>query len=40
LELLADDEARFDRALEALAGGIEIVPEPLRVAGSLVIDRP
>ena len=28
LELLADDEARFERALEVLAGAIEIGPEP------------
>ena len=40
LELLADDEARFERALEALAGGIEIVPDRPLAAGSLVIERP
>jgi thymidine phosphorylase len=38
LELLADDEARFGRALEVLAGAIEIGPEP-PPAGSLVIER-
>jgi thymidine phosphorylase len=39
LELLADDEARFERALEALAGGIEIAQEPPPAVGSLVIER-
>jgi thymidine phosphorylase len=38
LELLADDEARFGRALEVLADAIEIGPEP-PPAGSLVIER-
>ena len=38
LELRADDPARFDRALEALAGAIEIGPEPPKPP-SLVIDR-
>jgi thymidine phosphorylase len=40
LELLADDEARFGPALEALAGGIEISPGPPPAAGSLVIEYP
>jgi thymidine phosphorylase len=40
LELLADDEARFGRALEALAGGIEVSPGPPPAAGSLVIEYP
>jgi thymidine phosphorylase len=39
LELLADDETRFERALEVLAGAIEIGPEPPPAAGSLVIER-
>jgi thymidine phosphorylase len=39
LELLADDEARFERALEVLAGAIEIGPEPPPAVGSLVIER-
>jgi len=39
LELLADDEARFERALEMLAGAIEIGPEPPPAVGSLVIER-
>jgi thymidine phosphorylase len=38
LELRADDAARFDRALGALAGSIEIGPEPPEPPG-LVIDR-
>jgi thymidine phosphorylase len=38
LELRADDPARFDRALEALAGAVEIGPEPPEPAG-LVLDR-
>jgi thymidine phosphorylase len=38
LELRSDDSARFDRALEALAGAIEITPEPPEPA-PLVIDR-
>jgi thymidine phosphorylase len=40
LELLADDDARFERALAALAGGIEIVPDRPPAADSLVIERP
>jgi len=39
LELLADDETRFERALEVLADAIEIGPEPPPAAGSLVIER-
>jgi len=39
LELLADDEARFERALEVLADAIDIAPEPPPAVGSLVIDR-
>jgi thymidine phosphorylase len=38
LELRADDPARFDRALEALAGAVEIGPDPPEPAG-LVLDR-
>ena len=38
LELRSDDSARFDHALEALAGAIEIAPEPPR-AVPLIIDR-
>jgi thymidine phosphorylase len=38
LELRTDDEARFGRAIEALAGGIEIGPEP-PVIGPRVIER-
>ena len=38
LELRADEETRFARAREALAGGIEIGPEPAP-AGPLVIER-
>jgi thymidine phosphorylase len=38
LELRADEESRFARAREALAGGIEIGPEPAP-AGPLVIER-
>jgi thymidine phosphorylase len=38
LELRADDEARFGRAIEALDGGIEIGPEP-PVIGSPVLER-
>jgi thymidine phosphorylase len=38
LELLADDESRFSRAREALAGAIEVGPEP-PVAQPLVIER-
>jgi thymidine phosphorylase len=37
LELLTGDEARFERALEALEGGIEIGPEP-PPGGSLIIE--
>jgi thymidine phosphorylase len=39
LELLADDETRFERALEVLADAIEIGPEPPPAVGSLVIER-
>jgi thymidine phosphorylase len=39
LELLADDEAHVERALEVLAGAMEIGPEP-PAGGSLVIERP
>jgi thymidine phosphorylase len=39
LELRADDETRFERALEVLADAIEIGPEPPPAAGSLVIER-
>ena len=38
LELRADDESRFGRARDALAGGIEIGPEPA-AARPLVIER-
>jgi thymidine phosphorylase len=38
LELRTDDQARFGRAIEALAGGIEIWPEP-PVIGPRVIER-
>ena len=38
LELRADDPGRFDRARQALAGAIEIGPEPPEPAG-LVLDR-
>ena len=38
LELRADDEARFGRAIEALDGGIEIGSEP-PVIGSPVLER-
>jgi thymidine phosphorylase len=38
LELRADDEERFGRAIEALDGGIEIGPEP-PVIGSPVLER-
>jgi thymidine phosphorylase len=38
LELRTDDQARFDHAVAALAGGIEIGPEPAAV-GSPVIER-
>ena len=38
LELRTDDQARFGRAIEALAGGIEIGPEP-PVIGPRVIER-
>jgi thymidine phosphorylase len=38
LELRADEDARFGRAIEALDGGIEIGPEP-PVTGSPVIER-
>jgi thymidine phosphorylase len=38
LELRTDDEARFGRAIDALAGGIEIGPEP-PVIPSSVIER-
>jgi thymidine phosphorylase len=38
LELLADDESRFARAREALAGAIEVGPEPPAVP-PLVIER-
>jgi thymidine phosphorylase len=38
LELRADDPARFDRALEALAGAIKVGLEPPEPAG-LVLDR-
>ena len=38
LELRADDEARFARAIEALDGSIEIGPEP-PVIGSPVLER-
>ena len=38
LELRADDEARFGRAIEALDGGIGIGPEP-PVIGSPVLER-
>jgi thymidine phosphorylase len=38
LELRADDPARFDRALEAIAGSVEIGPEPPEPA-DLVLDR-
>ena len=38
LELRADDEARFGRAIDALAGGIEIGPEP-PVIGPPVLER-
>jgi hypothetical protein len=39
MELLADDEARFERALDALADGIEIVPDRPPRPGALVIER-
>jgi thymidine phosphorylase len=38
LELRADDESRFVRAVDALAGAIEIGPDP-PAAGPLVIER-
>jgi thymidine phosphorylase len=38
LELRADDESRFARAQEALAGAVEIGPEPAEAA-PLVIER-
>ncbi len=38
LELHADDEGRFERALEALAGAIEVGPEPGPPGGPLVIE--
>jgi thymidine phosphorylase len=38
LELRADDPARFDRALEAIAGSVEIGPEPPEPV-DLVLDR-
>jgi thymidine phosphorylase len=38
LELRADDPARFDGAIDALSGGIEIGPEP-PVIGPVVIER-
>ena len=39
LELRADDEAHLQRAVEVLAGAIEIGPEPPPAAGSLVMER-
>jgi thymidine phosphorylase len=38
LELRSDDPGRFDRALEALAGALEIGPQPPEPA-SLILDR-
>jgi thymidine phosphorylase len=38
LELRSDDPGRFDRALEALAGALEIGPQPPEPAG-LILDR-
>jgi thymidine phosphorylase len=38
LELRSDDPVRFDRALEALAGALEIGPQPPE-PGSLILDR-
>jgi thymidine phosphorylase len=38
LELHSGDERRFERALEALTGAMEIGSEPVPPGGSLVIE--